>query len=354
MGRAAPNPGHRALAALERAGVLRGVITQNVDGLHQAAGSRRRDRPARPDRGRGLPGCRGISGRAELQRRLTELNPGFARPGTQVETAPDGDAELDETAGFRLAECTGCGGVLKPDVVFFGENVPRDRVERAFALVDELAVDAGGLLVAGSSLTVMSGLRFVRHAHALGVPVVDREPGRDPRRRPRDRPGRRRMLRDAHRARERRGVTADEPDTMDPVDPVDDPQDPAAAPPPEKRIGDRERREVDAQLRQAHDDGVLTLTEYDERVALCWAARTRGDLDALTRDLPDPAPLATTPDAGSPPAAPPAEAAAAGSCGPRWRPSPCSRACRSSRPTTPSRSSAGAPCRCCPIRTASR
>ena len=100
-------------------------------------------------------------------------------------------------------------------------------------------------------------------------------------------------------------MTADEPDTVDPVDPVDDPQDPAAAPPPEKRIGDRERREVDAQLRQAHDDGVLTLTEYDERVALCWAARTRGDLDALTRDLPDPAPLATTP-AGSPPAAPPA------------------------------------------------
>jgi hypothetical protein len=88
--------------------------------------------------------------------------------------------------------------------------------------------------------------------------------------------------------------------------PVDDPQDPAAAPPPEKRIGDRERREVDAQLRQAHDDGVLTLTEYDERVALCWAARSRRDLDVLTRDLPDPAPLATTPDTGSPPAAPPA------------------------------------------------
>jgi hypothetical protein len=86
------------------------------------------------------------------------------------------------------------------------------------------------------------------------------------------------------------------------MDPVDDPQDPAAARPPEKRIGDRERREVDAQLRQAHDDGVLTLTEYDERVALCWAARSRGDLDALTRDLPDPAPLATTPDTGSPPA----------------------------------------------------
>jgi Domain of unknown function (DUF1707) len=99
-------------------------------------------------------------------------------------------------------------------------------------------------------------------------------------------------------------VTGAEPDTMDPVD---DPQDPAAASPPEKRIGDRERREVDAQLRQAHDDGVLTLTEYDERVALCWAARSRGDLDALTRDLPDPEPAlpATTRDTGSPPEAPP-------------------------------------------------
>jgi hypothetical protein len=79
-------------------------------------------------------------------------------------------------------------------------------------------------------------------------------------------------------------VTVAEPDNMDAVDPVDDPD----APPPEKRIGDRERREVDARLRQAHDDGVLTLSEYDERVALCWAARTRGDLDALTADLPDP------------------------------------------------------------------
>ena len=173
MARALPNPGHRALAALESAGVLRGVITQNVDGLHRAAGN-----DAVIDlHGRIADvvclGCRRVSGRAELQRRLTELNPGFIEAvGAQVETAPDGDAVLAEVAGFRLAECTGCGGVLKPDVVFFGENVPRDRVARAFALVDGLAVDAGGLLVAGSSLTVMSGLRFVRHAHALGIPVV--------------------------------------------------------------------------------------------------------------------------------------------------------------------------------------
>jgi NAD-dependent SIR2 family protein deacetylase len=173
MARALPNRGHRALAALESAEVLRGVITQNVDGLHRAAGS-----DAVIDlHGRIADvvclGCRRISPRDELQQRLSELNPGFIEAaGAQVETAPDGDAVLTEVANFRLAECTGCGGVLKPDVVFFGENVPRDRVAQAFALVDSLADDDGALLVAGSSLTVLSGLRFVRHAHRLGVPVV--------------------------------------------------------------------------------------------------------------------------------------------------------------------------------------
>jgi NAD-dependent SIR2 family protein deacetylase len=173
MARAEPNPGHRAVAALEHAGVVRGVITQNVDGLHRAAGSR-----AVIDlHGRIADvvclGCRLISPRDALQDRLTALNPGFVEAvGPEVETAPDGDAVLASVDGFRLAACTGCGGVLKPDVVFFGENVPRDRVERAYALVDALAADDGALLVAGSSLTVMSGLRFVRRAHQLGVPVV--------------------------------------------------------------------------------------------------------------------------------------------------------------------------------------
>jgi len=173
MARAEPNPGHQALAALETAGVVRALITQNVDGLHRVAGSE-----AVIDlHGRIADvvclGCRRVSDRADLQRRLTELNPGFLESaGARVEAAPDGDAVLAEVAGFRLADCTGCGGVLKPDVVFFGENVPRDRVAEAFALVDELDANGGALLVAGSSLTVMSGLRFVRHAHALGVPVV--------------------------------------------------------------------------------------------------------------------------------------------------------------------------------------
>ena len=91
---------------------------------------------------------------------------------------------------------------------------------------------------------------------------------------------------------------------MDPVDPVDDPTDGPAASPPEKRIGDRERREIDARLRQAHDDGVLTLAEYDERVAQCWAARTRRDLDALIADLPDPAPDEASLVPDPPPATP--------------------------------------------------
>ncbi|MHA6621045.1 NAD-dependent protein deacetylase [Pseudonocardia sp. DLS-67] len=169
MAHASPNDGHLALAALERCGALHGLITQNVDGLHAAAGNR-----AVIDlHGRIADvvcvGCRRRGTREALQERLAALNPGFVEAaGNAVETAPDGDAELAAVDGFRPARCTGCGGVLKPDVVFFGENVPRERVARAYAMVDA----AAALLVAGSSLTVMSGLRFVRHAHKAGVPVV--------------------------------------------------------------------------------------------------------------------------------------------------------------------------------------
>jgi NAD-dependent SIR2 family protein deacetylase len=169
MAHAAPNAGHRALAALERCGALHGLITQNVDGLHRAAGS-----SAIIDlHGRIADvvcvSCGSHSTRAALQERLTALNPGFIdAAGGAVEAAPDGDAELAAVDGFRAAGCTGCGGVLKPDVVFFGENVPRERAARAYATVDA----AAALLVAGSSLTVQSGLRFVRHAHRAGIPVV--------------------------------------------------------------------------------------------------------------------------------------------------------------------------------------
>jgi NAD-dependent SIR2 family protein deacetylase len=169
MAHAEPNAGHRALAALERCGAVHGLITQNVDGLHRAAGS-----TAVIDlHGRIADvvcvSCGRRSSRAALQERLAELNPGFVEAaGGAVEAAPDGDAELAAVDGFRTARCTGCDGVLKPDVVFFGENVPRERVARAYAMVDA----AAALLVAGSSLTVMSGLRFVRHAHKAGIPVV--------------------------------------------------------------------------------------------------------------------------------------------------------------------------------------
>jgi NAD-dependent SIR2 family protein deacetylase len=169
MAHAEPNAGHRALAELERVGALHGLITQNVDGLHSAAGSR-----AVIDlHGRIADvvclACSRRSPRDELQQRLGALNPGFVdAAGARVEAAPDGDAELAATDGFRLARCAGCGGVVKPDVVFFGENVPRARVADAYAMV----AAAGALLVAGSSLTVMSGLRFVRHAHKRGTPVV--------------------------------------------------------------------------------------------------------------------------------------------------------------------------------------
>ncbi|MCW0211782.1 MAG: NAD-dependent protein deacetylase [Pseudonocardia sp.] len=173
MRRAVPNPGHHALATLERAGTLHGLITQNVDGLHGTAGSR-----ALIDlHGRIADviclGCRQISPREVLQARFEELNPGFVDAvGPGIETAPDGDAVLETTDGFRLAACESCGGALKPDVVFFGENVPKERVTRAYAMVDALVPRDGALLVAGSSLTVMSGLRFVKHAKKLDVPVV--------------------------------------------------------------------------------------------------------------------------------------------------------------------------------------
>jgi len=170
MTRASPNDGHRALADLERQGVIRSTITQNVDGLHQAAGSQHViDLHGQIAEVICLD-CQARTPRYVLQDRLAVLNPGFVEQvGPAIETAPDGDALLADVACFRIAACTTCGGRLKPDVVFFGENVPRERVEAAFELVDGADV----LLVAGSSLTVMSGLRFVRRARLrLDIPVV--------------------------------------------------------------------------------------------------------------------------------------------------------------------------------------
>jgi NAD-dependent SIR2 family protein deacetylase len=165
---AAPNAGHRAVADLERGGLLSAIITQNVDGLHQGAGAREvielhgsLDRIVCLD-------CGARSSREELDRRLRAANAGWDALVTQVN--PDGDAVVanEQAERFVVVDCTSCSGVLKPDVVFFGENVPRPRVEQCYALTER----AGALLVLGSSLTVMSGYRFVRHAAKLAVPVV--------------------------------------------------------------------------------------------------------------------------------------------------------------------------------------
>ncbi len=168
MRRAEPNAGHRAVAALG-AGL---VITQNVDGLHEAAGTPRTVALHGRIADVICLSCRRTTPRAALQQRLEDANPGWAAAHADVAVRPDGDVELDDTAGFVVPPCDDCGGALKPDVVFFGENVPRPRVERCYAAVDALAGTDGCLLVAGSSLTVMSGLRFVRRAAQQGTPVV--------------------------------------------------------------------------------------------------------------------------------------------------------------------------------------
>ncbi|WP_330347153.1 NAD-dependent protein deacetylase [Streptomyces sp. NBC_00582] len=176
FGRARPNAGHRAVAAFGRHGLVTGVITQNVDGLHQAAGSEDvvelHGSLARVV----CLSCGASSPRRELARRLEEANADFAPVAAGIN--PDGDADLtdDQVGDFQVVPCADCGGILKPDVVFFGESVPPRRVEHCRRLVQE----ATGLLVLGSSLTVMSGLRFVREAAQAGKPVliVNRDPTR--------------------------------------------------------------------------------------------------------------------------------------------------------------------------------
>jgi NAD-dependent SIR2 family protein deacetylase len=164
---AEPNAGHYALAALDP--TL--LITQNVDGLHERAGSR--SLVALHGRIADVVclSCRSITPRAALQERMAALNPGWVARHAAVATRPDGDVDLDDTAGFVVPPCSSCGGVLKPDVVFFGENVPAPRVARCYETVDALG-SSGALLCVGTSLTVMSGFRFVRRAAKAGTPVV--------------------------------------------------------------------------------------------------------------------------------------------------------------------------------------
>jgi len=167
MGRAAPNAGHHALAVIDPDL----LITQNVDGLHEAAGSRRLVALHGRIADVVCLSCRRTTSRAGLEARMDEANPGFAQAHAAADSRPDGDVELDETGDFVVPDCEACGGVLKPDVVFFGENVPPARVQRCYDAVDALTSD-DALLVVGSSLTVMSGLRFVRRAAKAGTPVV--------------------------------------------------------------------------------------------------------------------------------------------------------------------------------------
>ena len=168
IAQAQPNAAHRALAALEAQGRCSQLLTQNVDGLHQAAGSRAViDLHGRLDAVVCL-GCGASSSRADVQRRLAEANPAWA--GLAAGAAPDGDADLEDRdfATFQVPACDACGGMLKPDVVFFGENVPRTRVDAAMARLAQ----ADGMLVVGSSLMVYSGLRFVHAAVRAQIPVA--------------------------------------------------------------------------------------------------------------------------------------------------------------------------------------
>ncbi|MDH6194751.1 NAD-dependent SIR2 family protein deacetylase [Mycobacterium frederiksbergense] len=181
MDQTMPNAGHRALAALESSGVVSGLITQNVDLLHTKAGSRN------------VVNLHGTyaqvvcldphCGRTMLRDRLADLleaaNPGFLERAESVggiAVAPDADAVVSDTASFVTVDCPACGGMLKPDIVYFGESVPKNLVEQAYSFIDH----ADALLVAGSSLTVYSGYRFVRHAAARGIPVgiINRGPTR--------------------------------------------------------------------------------------------------------------------------------------------------------------------------------
>lgn len=164
---ARPNPAHAALAQLERLGHIDLLVTQNVDGLHQRAGSQRViDLHGRSDRVICMS-CDFDCSRDEVHRRSGEQNPDFTH--FRAETAPDGDADLEvDFSDFRIPDCPQCGGILKPDVVFFGDNVPKQRVIDALDALQQ----ADALLVIGSSLMVYSGFRFCRRASEWNKPIA--------------------------------------------------------------------------------------------------------------------------------------------------------------------------------------
>lgn len=162
-----PNAGHEAVARLEAAGLVTGVLTQNVDGLHQRAGSKEVLELHGSLATVRCLNCGQTEPMRQFQERLAELNPDFSQADARLN--PDGDVELEpgQTADFTVADCLNCAGVMKTDVVYFGENVPAARVDRAF----QMLADADSVLVLGSSLAVRSGLRFAERAHAGNKPV---------------------------------------------------------------------------------------------------------------------------------------------------------------------------------------
>jgi NAD-dependent SIR2 family protein deacetylase len=172
---ARPNAAHRALAELESHGRVHQLITQNVDDLHQEAGSRAVVQLHGRNRVVVCLDCKAEMPREEMQERLAALNAEWLANAPllnpdDADFAPDGDADVAQSVvgGFQVPECARCGGVLKPAVVFFGESVPQDKVSYSFRRVDE----ADAMLVVGSSLTVWSGFRFVKHAAERGIPVA--------------------------------------------------------------------------------------------------------------------------------------------------------------------------------------
>jgi NAD-dependent SIR2 family protein deacetylase len=174
VARAQPNAAHIALASLEAMQRLHLLVTQNVDGLHQRAGSTEVIE-LHGNIGRvSCLGCGAIEARETVQLMLKEQNPAFF--DAVAETAPDGDADLEHCGldAFSVPQCGSCGGMLKPDVVFFGEGIPRARVAAALAALEE----ADAMLVVGSSLMVYSGYRFCEQAHGMGKPIAAINRGR--------------------------------------------------------------------------------------------------------------------------------------------------------------------------------
>lgn len=167
MANAKPNGSHFALAQAESLGRISHIITQNVDSLHQQAGSKKVTELHGRLNQVICMSCRGLMDRARMDIFIEQLNPGIEKD-VSVEFTPDGDAEVEATANFRVPGCPECSGILKPDVVFFGESVPTERVTSTMEQLER----SDALLVAGSSLTVNSGMRFARAASKAGKPIV--------------------------------------------------------------------------------------------------------------------------------------------------------------------------------------